>query len=123
MSKNKPGHVLPDEDKKIAIANGLALQTVYGRIKRGWDIDKAINTPPTKITHAVTAQRDEEGLLLSNNRPKSKKSMSFTLYEDMEDLFNQAYQQSNLSRSEFIATAMEQYLLKLWKPKIPKKNY
>jgi hypothetical protein len=120
MSERKHGVVLPDEYRELAIANGISIKTVYARIKRGWEVNKAVTVLPTKITSAHTNKR-EEGWIVSGNRAKGS-PITFTMYKDSEDLFNEAVNESGLSRSDFVANAVEQYLLKLWKSKTPKKN-
>lgn len=112
MSNRKRGTILPDELKEKAIANGLSLNTVYSRIKRGWDKLEAVTIPPTQTTCTHNLDRDQ-GWLVSD-RPRGS-SISFSIYKDIEDEFNTALSESGLTKSEFVATAIEQYLQKLWK--------
>lgn len=115
------GVILPEEYKQKAIANQLSLQTVYARIKRGWELEEAVNTPPKIKTAAHFNKRDKEGNILSGQRPKGK-HRNFTAYADMDKLLNDAIVDSGLSQSDFLAMAVEEYLLKLWKPKAKKVN-
>ncbi len=116
MVKRKTSKVFPDDYKEKAIANNISVNTVYSRLERGWDLDKAVTTPPIRKTYIHEAKR-EDGWVIPSDRPRLKKSMSVSLYQDLEPLFNEALADSGLSCSEFIANAIEQYLLKLWTPK------
>jgi hypothetical protein len=116
MVKRKTSKVFPDDYKEKAIANNISVNTVYSRLERGWDLDKAVTTPPIRKTYIHEAKR-EDGWVVKSDRPRLKKSMSVSLYQDLEPLFNEALADSGLSCSEFIANAIEQYLLKLWTPK------
>jgi hypothetical protein len=115
----KVGYKLPEEYKQKAIANGISLQTVYARIDRGWDIERAVTEDPRKNRTPIAAaidSRDSEGNLKSVGRAKGK-LISFTPYRDMEDKLQKAIKESGQSRSVFLANAIEEYLEKLWKPK------
>jgi hypothetical protein len=121
----KVGYKLPKPYKEKAIDNGISLQTVYCRLERGWDLERAVTEDPRKNRTPIAAaidSRDEEGNLKSVGRPKGK-LISFTPYRDMEDILNQAIEESGKSRSVFIADAMEEYIGKLWQPKAKKKNH
>ena len=115
MGINKKGKKLPPEYQEIAIANGLSLSTVYDRLNRGWDLDKAVNTPPTRKTYASSSERID-GSIKATDRPRGR-TITFSTYKDIEPLLNDAIKESGKSKSQFIADAVEQYLLKLWKPK------
>lgn len=120
----KVGYKLPKKYKEKAIENGISLQTVYCRLERGWDLDRAVSEDPRKNRTPIAAaidSRDEEGNLKSVGRPKGK-IISFTPYRDMEDRLKKAIEESGQSRSVFIADAIEEYLDKLWEPKAKKKN-
>lgn len=113
--KRKTSKVIPEEYREIAIANNISLQTVYSRLDRQWDLDKAVSTPPLRKTYIHEAKR-EDGWVVPRDRPRMKKAMGVYFYQDLEPLFLEALQDSGLSCSEFIAQALEGYLLKLWKP-------
>jgi hypothetical protein len=115
MGINKKGKKLPPEYQEKAIANGLSLSTVYDRLNRGWDLDKAVNTPPTRKTYASSSERID-GSIKATDRPRGR-TITFSTYKDIEPLLNDAIKESGKSKSQFIADAVEQYLLKLWKPK------
>ena len=116
MVKRKTGKIFPEHYKQQAIANNISIQTVYSRLERGWDLEKAVNTPPVRKTYIHEAKR-EDGWIVPSDRPRLKKTMGVNLYQDLEPLFNEALEESGLSRSDFVANAVEQYLLKLWTPK------
>ncbi|BAQ61627.1 hypothetical protein GM3708_2033 [Geminocystis sp. NIES-3708] len=109
MSVRKRGNVLPNEYKEKALSNGLALTTVYARLKRGWNIDEAVSIQPTEKTSTHELKRDK-GWLVANRAKGS--SITFAIYQDLEDLFNKALQESGVTKSQFVADAVEQYLLK-----------
>ena len=121
MVNRKVGKKLPPEYHDKAIENNIPLSTVYNRLNRGWDLEKAVTTLPTRKTYANTQNR-EEGVMVPSSRPRSK-SISFSPYKDYEDLLNDAIAKSGKSRSEFIADALEHYLYNVWQPKAKKKNH
>jgi hypothetical protein len=116
MSIRKSSKIFPDQYKERAIANGISIQTVYARLQRGWDLEKAVTEKPGTNTYAHKAHR-EDGWITASERPRLKQCFSTSIYQDLEPTFNKALEESGLSRSEFIANAVEQYLLKLWTPK------
>lgn len=117
MSKNP--YVLPLEYKQLAIDNGLKVQTVYKRIQKGWDLYRACTQKARKPpSHLYTARRVEG--MIQSERPRSKK-ITFNYYDDDASRLDKAIEESGLSASEFSAKAMEEYLDKLWKPKIARK--
>jgi len=105
----KQGSKLPDKFKEIAINNGLSIATVYARLKRGWDLDKSVNTPP-KSSPIHNLPRDDEGNLLPRDRPKTHRSYSFNIYEDLQEAFDKAVLESGKSKSDFVNDAIEFYL-------------
>ena len=120
MVNRKVGKKLPPEYHDKAIENKIPLSTVYNRLNRGWDLEKAVTTLPTRKTYASTENR-EEGVMIPSDRPRGK-SITFNPYQEYEHLLNNAIAESGKSRSEFIADVLEYYLLKVWKPKSKKKN-
>jgi hypothetical protein len=109
MSKIRPGIVLPDKYKELAIANRISLKTVYHRIKRGWEIEKAVTTPPSNRGESSRKNGRVHGSIRAGDRPKGS-PITFTMYQDSQDLFNEAVNKSGLSRSGFVANVVEQYL-------------
>lgn len=113
---SRTAKILTKELKEIAIKNGVSIPTVYGRIRRGWDELEAVNTPPSSSYDFVkNLPRSEDGFLIANIRPKSENSYSFNLYEDDEERFLKAVDDSGLSRSDFIRQCVEYYLDNVWK--------
>lgn len=110
----KKAILLPDEYREIAEKNGLSIQTVYSRIKRGWELEKAVTKKPER---KYASPKRKEGMIIARDRPKGDRPISFYFYKDLEDLLEKAITESGLSRSEFLSQALETYLLKLWKPK------
>ena len=113
----KVAKLLPEEYKLKAIANNIPIQTVYWRIENNWDLEKAVTKQPRKIKR----NRDKEGQIISD-RPKSH-IYTFNFYDDKKELLEKAIEESGKTKSEFIADAMEKYLLKLWQPKAKKRNH
>ena len=112
---------LPEEYKQRAIDNGISVQTVYGRLQRGWDLEKAVTHKSTKVPLLTRKNsRTETGEFKSLNRPKSK-NIGVTIYKDLEPILNEAVKESGKTKSEFIGDVIEEYLLKHWKPQNKKK--
>ena len=115
LPMGKVAHKLPDEYKEKALANNLSIQTVYARIKRGWDLERAVTEKPKNIPpHLLTHER-VEGMIQAGERPKSSYRRGFFFYKDSEELLDRAITSSGLTQSDFYCHAIEQYLLKLWK--------
>jgi hypothetical protein len=98
---------LPEEYRQKAIENDLSLTTVYARIKRGWDLDEAVTKPASKI-YATNNERIE-GEIQKSDRPRSD-LFSVRIYQDNEDLFQEAIKKSGKSKSQFVADAVDYYL-------------
>lgn len=105
---------LPDHYKAIAIKNNLSIPTVYARIARGWDRERAVSVPPTQT---LNLPRDDDGNLLPSSRPKSDRSYSFNIYSDLENTFENAVSESGMTRSDFVSNAIEYYLKNEYKVK------
>lgn len=103
----KSAVLLPDEYKEVAIENNISLQTVYARIRRGWDLDRAVMEEPRQIENIKG--RKNEGEFTEGKRPKSK-AMSFCFYEDRLEDLEEAIVNSGKTKSDFICDALEHYL-------------
>ena len=101
----KFGSVLPDDKKEIAIANGIPLTTVYRRLKRDWDMERAITQPPRK-SHIHKLQRRKEGAFKSD-RLKSKEMHAFFNYAENEKAFMNMVNESGKNVSNFIADLID----------------
>ena len=107
------GVILDEEHKQKAIANNLSLQTVYARLKRGWDVERAVTEKP-KQTTVHDLPRSETGELLPHELPKGKQR-SIRLYKHMDDDIDEAIASSGMTQSDFVSMAVEQFYKKLWK--------
>jgi hypothetical protein len=118
----KAPYVLPNEYKEKAIANGINLATVYKRVQRGWDFERAVTEKPQHQhhPHMFTYPR-KEGMLQPSDRPKGKKR-AFTYYKDDDEQLDKAIAESGLTGSEFICNAVEEYLEKWQKQKAKKRR-
>lgn len=97
---------LPEEYKQKAIANNISLQTVYQRLQRGWDLEKAV----TKVSHRKDLKRSEDGTIISGDRPKTTKSYAFCAYQDNQELLEKAIEKSGKSQSVFLADIVDTWL-------------
>jgi hypothetical protein len=113
----KTAVLLPEKYKKIALANNISIQTVYGRLRRGWDVEKAVKVPPDKSKGKSADVPRKEGAIMPSDRPRCSKPISFYFYQDLEKILESAVKSSGLSRSEFISQVVEEYLLKWQKQK------
>lgn len=107
----KTAILLPEEYKEKAIANKISIQTVYQRLKRGWDLERAVTEPPKTPQHLSKLSRDE-GMIRSGNRPKGSKTYGFVYYKDREKQLDQAIAESGLSVSDFMSKIVDDYLEK-----------
>lgn len=101
---------LPDDYKKKALANKISLQTAYARIDRGWSLEDAVTVPPKKTKGSHLKNPRVKGMVTANPRPKGTRVYSFTIYQDLEDKLEQALANSELSNSDFLCKAVEEYL-------------
>ena len=97
---------LPEEYKEKAIANGISLQTVYQRLQRGWELEKAVTT----VSHRKNLYRSEDGTIISGDRPKTTKTYAFCAYQDNQELLEKAIEQSGKSQSVFFADIIDSWL-------------
>jgi hypothetical protein len=77
MSKIRPGIVLPDKYKELAIANRISLKTVYHRIKRGWPVDKAVTTPPSNRGESSRKNGRVHGSIRAGDRSSERVADNF----------------------------------------------
>jgi hypothetical protein len=101
------GIVLDEKHKQIALKNNISLQTVYARIKRGWNVDRAVSEVPQK-TNVHVLPRSNRGPVLAGEHPKGK-HRSIRLYKYMDNEIDQIIEEMGLNQSDFIAMAVEQY--------------
>jgi hypothetical protein len=108
----KVAKLLPEKYKQKAIENNIPIQTVYYRLNKNWDIEKAVTQKPKQT---IKRHRDKEGQIISE-RPKSH-LYSFTFYDDKQELLDKAIEESGKTKSQFIADILEEYLIKWAKKK------
>lgn len=99
---------ITQEQLAIAHSHGLATNTVYARLSRGWDLEKAITEPPKSSPPPL--ERNEEGSLISD-APKGKQR-SIRLPAEWDEVADKAIAESGLSQSEWVANAIVNYLKK-----------
>jgi hypothetical protein len=98
---------LTDEDRAIAKENGIAISTVYARLRTGWEKQRAIMEKPRAVPFAGM-ERDENGEVIGE-RPKGK-TRAFALPRDMDDQLDRAIAESGKTQSEFVSDLVLQYL-------------
>ena len=98
--------LLTDEQLAIAEKNGIPKVTVYKRLDRGWDVEKAITKPTRKPGNV----KRKDGLFVDAGRGESR---FFSLPVEWDEKFKQAIADSELSEKEWI----EQTIIDKLKPK------
>ncbi len=96
---------LPEEYKEKAIANNLSISTVYRRLGRGWGLERACTEKPLNKNYP----KDREINSFTSDRPRNA-PISFRYYDDAIEKLNEAVANSGLSRSEFLAIIVEEYV-------------
>ena len=87
--------LLTEEQLAIAKKNGIPKVTVYKRLERGWDLEKAI-TKPTRQPGNV--QR-KDGLFVDAGRAETR---FFSLPQEWDEKLKQAIAESGISEKEWI---------------------
>ncbi len=103
----KVAKILPEEFKLKAIENGIPLPTVYRRIKSGWSPADASNRP-TVISSFVRKCKRNNGEF-SSDTPR-RIPITFYFYDDEIERLQDAVNQSDLTRSEFIAKVLLEHI-------------
>lgn len=101
----KIGKILSPEDVAIAEKNGVPLSTVYARLRRKWDTQRAITQPPK---HSPQLKRDEEGEFTTEEEKGKPRGVRFPKSKD--DLIDKAIAESRMTQSDFIAFATMSYI-------------
>jgi hypothetical protein len=96
-----------EEDKAIAESNGIAISTVYARLRQGWDKGRAISEPPKKLKLSQMS-RNEWGEIQSDRR--RGKGRTIYLPEDLDEKLDRAIAISGKSQSAYIAELVERCL-------------
>jgi hypothetical protein len=84
----KVGKVVPPDKIAIAEKNGILTNTLYARLNRGWDIEKAISTPPKKQPHLAKMKRNEEGEIVTDREKGKARGVRFP--KEKDDLIDEA---------------------------------
>jgi hypothetical protein len=99
------------EELAIAESHGIAYNTVYTRMQRGWDKHRAITeSPKTSPAQTLGLERNAEGSIISDN-PKGKQR-SIRLPAEWDEKADQAIAQSGLTQSEWVAGVIVEHLQK-----------
>ena len=106
--------LLTDEQLAIAEKNEIPKVTVYKRLDRGWDIEKAITKPTRKPGNT----KREDGLFVDAGRGARR---YFSLPVEWENDFERAIANSELSESEWIEQLVIDRLKAQKKSKLPSK--
>lgn len=107
----KVAKILPQEFKEKAIKNNIPLPTVYRRIRSGWNLDDAVMTKTQVPERLKKINRIADGSSFSADRPRTT-PLTFYFYDDLINDLEEAVKKTGLSRSEFLAVSLEQYLQK-----------
>jgi hypothetical protein len=100
----KVGKILSAEQKQTALNNGLKLVTVYDRLNRGWDIERAIVEPPKR---KYVPKRELTGEIKSEGKGKIR---SFRVPIELDEEVDRLIEESGLSASEWAGKAIAEYL-------------
>ena len=92
----KVGKLVSPEELAIAEKNGIPKVTVYKRLDRGWDVQKAITKSPRKTGNK---QRDEEGQFTGVGKGQVR---SFTLPVEWDEKLTVAIADSGKSQTEWL---------------------
>ena len=98
--------LLTDEQLAIAEKNGIPKVTVYKRLERGWDVEKAITKPTRKPGNI----KRKDGLFVDAGRGESR---FFSLPVEWDEKLRIAIAEEGVSEKEWI----EQTIIDKLKPK------
>ena len=87
--------LLTDEQLAIAESNEIPKVTVYKRLDRGWDIEKAITKPTRKVGNT----KRKDGLFVDAGRAKAR---FFSLPQEWDDKLKDAIAESGMSENEWL---------------------
>ena len=87
--------LLTEEQLAIAEENEIPKVTVYKRLDRGWDVEKAI----TKPTRKVGNKKREDGLFVDAGRAKAR---FFSLPQEWDDKLTEVIAESGMSDSKWL---------------------
>ena len=87
--------LLTDEQLAIADKNGIPKVTVYKRLDRGWDVEKAITKPTRKVGNT----KRKDGLFVDAGRAKAR---FFSLPQEWDKKLTKAIADSEMSENEWL---------------------
>lgn len=87
--------LLTEEQLAIAEDNGIPKVTVYKRLERGWDVEKAIAKPTRKVGNT----KRKDGLFVDAGRAKAR---FFSLPQEWDDKLTEAIANSGMSENEWL---------------------
>ncbi|WP_146131502.1 hypothetical protein [Merismopedia glauca] len=90
--------LVPPEKLALAKKNGISVTTVYKRLQRGWDIDKAISEQPRE--NKRQRDRNDEGLFTGVGKGKTR---TFKIPKQWDEKLDLAIADSDLTLSEWVA--------------------
>jgi hypothetical protein len=96
------------EQLEIAREHGIAVPTVYARLKNGWELERAITEPPKQLSQFSKLERNAEGCLVAD-KPRGK-IRSIKLDQDLDELADQAIAVSGLTMGEWFSNLVREYL-------------
>ncbi len=92
----------------LAESNGIAPNTVYARLQRGWDLERAISEPPKKLRQLEKLSRNEEGSLVTA-KPKGR-IRSLRLDRDLDEKVDEAIASSGLTMADWFSDFVREHL-------------
>jgi hypothetical protein len=92
---------ITDKDKETAENNQIPLSTVYARLKRGWEVDRAVTESPRPT---ASRDRNANGEILTDV-PKGK-GRFFQVPAEREEELDEAIAASGLSGAQWYADAI-----------------
>ncbi|MBE9169353.1 hypothetical protein IQ238_18105 [Pleurocapsales cyanobacterium LEGE 06147] len=95
----KIAKIVPPEKLAIAEENGIPTVTVYKRLQRGWDLEKAI----TKSTREVHRQRNDAGEFADSGKGQIWR---FSMPAEWDSKLEKAIADSGLSQYDFLANVV-----------------
>lgn len=94
---------IPDEFYERAEANSVSRTTLYNRVERGWDIERAIATPPDHKKESLRKKSKFYGA-------KRGKARIVKVPIEYEEKLNKAIAQSGLTEMDFLTEVIVDYL-------------
>jgi hypothetical protein len=103
------GKKVPPEKMAIAEANGISRSTLYARLNKGWEIEKAISESPLSRPQLDKLERNSDGELVTIGEKRGK-SRTIRFPESKDDLLDEAIANSGMNQVDFIVNATLEYI-------------